>query len=187
MENLIDKRQITAQVTKISWERIWLHLEVKVTYAGDADRESPLSFYLVNGLFEPKAKLKVEEIEAQEGLEAGKAQDIYRLKVNITNPGTSLCLPHLFHDYLPEEAPDGESGNCRITGKRHQQRFPQFPVWRQGKGIFGDVLCNGRRRRASVYHVCACRRQDRHQRACGSREEGLSPEREPEKEIFQNQ
>lgn len=93
MENLIDKRQITARVTKISWERIWLHLEVKVTYAGDADRESPLSFYLVNGLFEPKAKLKVEEIEAQEGLEAGKAQDIYRLKVNITNPGTSLCLP----------------------------------------------------------------------------------------------
>ena len=44
MENLIDKRQITARVTKISWERIWLHLEVKVTYAGDADRESPLSF-----------------------------------------------------------------------------------------------------------------------------------------------
>lgn len=83
MENLIDKRQITARVTKISWERIWLHLEVQVTFAEGADKESDLSFYLVNGLYEPKAKLKVT------GIEGG----IYKLKVNITNPGTSLCLP----------------------------------------------------------------------------------------------
>ena len=59
MENLMDKRQITARVTKLTWERIWLHLEVKITFAEGADRDSKLSFYLINGLYEPKAKLKV--------------------------------------------------------------------------------------------------------------------------------
>ena len=93
MENLIDKRQITAQVTKISWERIWLHLEVKVTFAEDADTQSPLSFYLVNGLYEPKAKLKVTGTDRREENSGQERCIIYRLKVNITNPGTSLCLP----------------------------------------------------------------------------------------------
>ncbi len=40
MENLMDKRQITARVTKLTWERIWLHLEVKVTFAQGADKDS---------------------------------------------------------------------------------------------------------------------------------------------------
>lgn len=83
MENLIDKRLVTAAVTKITWERIWLHLDVKITFAQDADKDSALSFYLVNGLYEPKAKLKITGIEG----------DIYKLKINVTNPGTSLCLP----------------------------------------------------------------------------------------------
>ena len=38
MENLIDKRQVTAAVTKITWERIWLHLDVQITFAEGADR-----------------------------------------------------------------------------------------------------------------------------------------------------
>lgn len=83
MENLINNRLITARVTKLAWERIWLHLEVQVTFEEGADRDSKLSFYLVNGLFEPKAKLKVTEVEG----------DTYRLKINVTNPGTGLCLP----------------------------------------------------------------------------------------------
>ena len=83
MENLINNRLITARVTKLTWERIWLHLEVQVTFAEGADRDSKLSFYLINGLFEPKAKLKVTGVEG----------DTYRLKINITNPGTGLCLP----------------------------------------------------------------------------------------------
>ena len=70
-------------MTKLTWERIWLHLEVKVTFAQGADKDSKLSFYLVNGLYEAKAKLKVTAIEG----------DTYRLKINITNPGTGLCLP----------------------------------------------------------------------------------------------
>ena len=79
----MDKRQITARVTKLTWERIWLHLEVKLAFADGADKDSELSFYLINGLYEPKAKLKVTGIE----------NDTYRLKINITNPGTGLCLP----------------------------------------------------------------------------------------------
>uniref|UniRef100_N2APH2 Teichoic acid biosynthesis protein n=1 Tax=Eubacterium plexicaudatum ASF492 TaxID=1235802 RepID=N2APH2_9FIRM len=79
----MDKRQITARVTKLTWERIWLHLEVKITFAEGADRDSKLSFYLINGLYEPKAKLKVTGIEG----------DTYKLRINITNPGTGLCLP----------------------------------------------------------------------------------------------
>lgn len=83
MENLVEKRQITAYVTKIRWERIWLHLEVRIQYAEDADKDQELSFYLVNGLYEAKAKLKLE----------GRDQDTYKLILNITNPGTGLCLP----------------------------------------------------------------------------------------------
>ncbi len=83
MENLMGKRQITAKVSKLTWERIWLYFEVRVTFAEDADRDSELSFFLVNGLHEPKAKLKVVKVE----------NDVYELKVNVTNPGTSLCLP----------------------------------------------------------------------------------------------
>lgn len=83
MENLIGKKQVTAKVTKMAWERIWLHLDVQVSFAQGADKESPLSFYLVNGLYEPKAKLKVTSIDG----------DTYKLKVNVTNPGTGLCLP----------------------------------------------------------------------------------------------
>lgn len=79
----MDRRQITARVTKLTWERIWLHLEVKLAFADGADKDSELSFYLINGLYEPKAKLKVTGIE----------NDTYRLKINITNPGTGLCLP----------------------------------------------------------------------------------------------
>ncbi len=83
MENLIDKRLITAKVTKLAWERIWLHMEVEVAFHEGASRDSALSFYLVNGLYEPKAKLKITGVEG----------DTYKLKINVTNPGTSLCLP----------------------------------------------------------------------------------------------
>ncbi len=83
MENLIDKRQITARVRKLTWERIWLHMEVEVTFAQGADIESKLSFYMINGLFEPKAKLQITGIEG----------NIYKLRINVTNPGTGLCLP----------------------------------------------------------------------------------------------
>lgn len=83
MENLIDKRQITARVKKLTWERIWLHMEVEVTFAQGADTESKLSFYLINGLYEPKAKLQVTAIRG----------NTYELRINITNPGTGLCLP----------------------------------------------------------------------------------------------
>ncbi len=83
MENLIGERQITAKVKKLSWERIWLHMEVEVAFAQDADKDSKLSFYLVNGLFEPKARLQVTAVEG----------NTYKLRVNVTNPGTGLCLP----------------------------------------------------------------------------------------------
>lgn len=56
---------------------------MKVAFAEDADKDSKLSFYLINGLFEPKAKLKVTAVEG----------DTYKLKINITNPGNGLCLP----------------------------------------------------------------------------------------------
>ena len=49
MENLIGERQITAKVKKLSWERIWLHMEVEVAFAQDADKDSKLSFYLEIG------------------------------------------------------------------------------------------------------------------------------------------
>ena len=130
MENLIDKRQITARVRKLTWERIWLHMEVEVTFAQGADTESKLSFYMINGLFEPKAKLQITGIEG----------NIYKLRINVTNPGTGLCLPQ-----GTEKSPDGKGRNCGITRKGNEQRFQEFFVRRARKSIFRDILCDRRR------------------------------------------
>ncbi|MGN1031668.1 MAG: teichoic acid biosynthesis protein, partial [Butyricicoccaceae bacterium] len=83
MNNLLEKKLITAKITQIMWERIWLSLTVHVEFAPKADQTSELAFYLVNGLYEAKAKLQVTSVEGND----------YHLRINITNPGNGLCLP----------------------------------------------------------------------------------------------
>ncbi len=83
MEDLIEQRMITSTVVKIEWERIHLHLYVKAEYADGADRSTPLEFYFVNGFHSAKAKAKVIDVK----------DDVYHLKLNITNTGDKKCIP----------------------------------------------------------------------------------------------
>lgn len=83
MEYLIDQKLVTATLVDINWERIFVYFDIKLTFDETfADRDS-LDFYAVNNLNAAKAKLKLIHI----------SEDIYRLRINITNNGENRCLP----------------------------------------------------------------------------------------------
>ncbi|MCQ2470580.1 MAG: CDP-glycerol glycerophosphotransferase family protein [Clostridia bacterium] len=83
MNYLLEEKLIKANVINISWERVNLYIDVKVEFTANSSRNIPLSFYAVNQRFAAKAKFKVVEIF--EG-------NIYRLYLNVTNPGYARCL-----------------------------------------------------------------------------------------------
>ena len=83
MNYLLDEKLIKANVVNISWERINLYIDVKVEFSANSSGNIPLSFYAVNQRYAAKAKFEVLEIF--EG-------NIYRLYLNVTNPGYSRCL-----------------------------------------------------------------------------------------------
>lgn len=81
--NLIDQKLIYAEVVDINWERINLYIDIKVKYNNTFDKNFPLDFYAVNEMLFAKAKFKAEQI----------SENIFRLHLNITNPGYNRCLP----------------------------------------------------------------------------------------------
>lgn len=83
MENHINEKKLTATVTAVRWERIFLHLYVKVEYANLKEREGELCFYAVDQLYYSPAMFKVVGVE----------DDVYHLKMNVTNGGENVCLP----------------------------------------------------------------------------------------------
>ncbi len=83
MINCINDRLVTATVVGIHWERIIVSIDLKLEFAPGADRESPLQFYAVNGLYSAKAQFNTKILDG----------GIYRLTLNLTNPGDIRCLP----------------------------------------------------------------------------------------------
>lgn len=83
MINSINDRLATATVVGIHWERITVFIDVKMDFAPQFDQSAPLQFYAVNGLFAAKAIFKAEKLE----------DSLYRLSINLTNPGDVRCLP----------------------------------------------------------------------------------------------
>lgn len=79
----MQQKLLTATVCKIDWERIHLHLYVKIEYAQGADRKAPLHFYFVDSLYRGQAKAKIIDVQ----------DDVYHLKLNITNRGNKECVP----------------------------------------------------------------------------------------------
>lgn len=71
-----------AAVNRITWERIFLTLEVEVDYPDNPTPDIPLVFYLVNDQYGAEARFK------QEQLDGGR----YRLTLNITNQGENRCV-----------------------------------------------------------------------------------------------
>ena len=82
MNLLGDKNILKASVINIYWERINLYIDVKVEVIDKAYDTKNLDFYLVNGLYYSKAHFEV----------ISKENGVYRLYLNITNPGYNRCL-----------------------------------------------------------------------------------------------
>lgn len=83
MENQISEKKMTAVITAVRWERIFLHLDVKVEYADAAQKSGELCFYAVDQLYYSPAMFKI----------TGEQDGIYHLKLNVTNGGENVCLP----------------------------------------------------------------------------------------------
>ncbi len=81
MLDLREKEILTAQVTNIEWDRIFLILDVEVDFLEDEIQN--LEFFMVNGLYEVKGKFKVLECNNNK----------YKIKINITNNGQNRCYP----------------------------------------------------------------------------------------------
>ena len=74
----------SAVVLEIGWERIWLKLEIQVSFSPEWKYQNEeIGFYLVDcHSLQGKARFHVEKKEGQR----------YRLKMNITNPGNCRCI-----------------------------------------------------------------------------------------------
>lgn len=83
MENHIGEKKVKATITAVRWERIFLHLDVKVECADSVECDGELCFYAVNQLYYSPAMFKITGIE----------DDVYHLKMNVTNSGENVCLP----------------------------------------------------------------------------------------------
>lgn len=83
MQNRLGENLLTATVISIEWERVTVHIDVKLTYHNGMRKEIPLVFYAVNGSYAANVTFKQKKI----------AEDVVRISTNITNPGECKCLP----------------------------------------------------------------------------------------------
>ncbi len=83
MKSYMNEKKIVATVISVRWERIFLYLDVKIDFAEEEEREGELEFYAVNSQYYSPAKFKVTGIE----------EDVYHLKLNVTNGGENVCVP----------------------------------------------------------------------------------------------
>lgn len=83
MNNLVNQALIDAEIINIFWERINLYIDVKINKGKNFDNQIPIDFYALNGNRFAKAKFDVNKI----------SDTVYRLCLNITNPGYNRCIP----------------------------------------------------------------------------------------------
>ena len=90
MANKFDEERLRAEVTNIEWERVTVHITVKIHPADDFDYTEPLMFYAVSEFFRANARFKSEKV----------SEDRYRISLNYTNPGYCNCLPNGIYKIL---------------------------------------------------------------------------------------
>lgn len=86
MINRLKDRCLTATVIDIEWERIFLHMYVRIDVLDSSlDIQSePLVFYMVDKMtYTSPAQCKV----------LGEEDGVYHLRINVTNNGENRCLP----------------------------------------------------------------------------------------------
>ena len=79
----MDAALIDAEIINIYWERVNLYIDVKINKRKNFDNQIPIDFYALNGNRFAKAKFDTDKI----------SDTVYRLCLNITNPGYNRCLP----------------------------------------------------------------------------------------------
>lgn len=83
MRSVVDEKRINAIVTEITWERIFLHIDVQIDVLDKRVDLSQLVFYAVNGYYKAKTRFKVTGIDG----------NVIHLVTNVTNNGENRCLP----------------------------------------------------------------------------------------------
>ena len=83
MNNRVHEHLCSATITEVEWERIHMHLTVKVDYAPNYDPSIPLDFYLVAAFLKANARFKVDQSDPY----------TYHLSLNVTNMGAVMCVP----------------------------------------------------------------------------------------------
>lgn len=83
MISRVHEKLLTATVVSIRWERIFLYIDVKIDAAEGFNSDIPLEFFAVNGLYQARARFSYTVSD----------DNIYKLKVNITNNGENRCMP----------------------------------------------------------------------------------------------
>ncbi|RKI38664.1 teichoic acid biosynthesis protein [bacterium D16-51] len=82
MKNCVEEQFVKATIIGMEWERVIVHMDVKLEMKdGQLDRDS-FTYYAVNGLYKARAMFKANVLE----------DGIVRLSMNITNPGDCQCL-----------------------------------------------------------------------------------------------
>ena len=83
MQNRVAEQLVTSEVIDIQWERIIVHITVRVKYSEGFDKSKPLDFYLVAAFNKANVIFDVEQT----------ADDTFVLTTNITNPGYNMTIP----------------------------------------------------------------------------------------------
>ena len=106
MKSLIEEKKIQAVVRLIEWERIFLHMDVEIVYAADADKNSPLDFYIVDDMYDSPARMQLIRHEGNR----------YHLRLNMTNSGENVCVPSgNYRIYVCQN--DVKMADCEIDPK----------------------------------------------------------------------
>lgn len=83
VKDIFNKKLLTATVYKMSWERVWLHIWIKIDFSTEADKKSPLNFYFVDQYFKAGGRAKIIE----------QSEELFHLAINVTNNGTNRVFP----------------------------------------------------------------------------------------------
>ncbi len=82
MKNCVEEQFVKATIIGMEWERVIVHMNVKLEINDEKlDRDS-FMYYAVNGLYKARAMFKANVLE----------DGTLRLSMNITNPGDCQCL-----------------------------------------------------------------------------------------------
>lgn len=83
MENQIYEKRLAATIVGICWERVIVHIDLRLEYGDEGLRGEKFDVYAVDQKYRARARFKQTVL----------GEDRIRLSMNMTNPGNCQCLP----------------------------------------------------------------------------------------------